>query len=55
MTRFLMIKFFSHAGHLPVYCFAPFMVATSTLGGPRTLYEGVYTVRKYGQGVYFPT
>jgi hypothetical protein len=41
--------------HLPVYGFAPFMVATSTIGGPRPFYEGVYTVREYGQRVYLPT
>jgi hypothetical protein len=30
------------------------MVAASTLGGPKPLYEGVYTVGEYVQGVYFP-
>jgi hypothetical protein len=56
MTRFLMIIFFfSLAGCIPFYGFAPFMVATSTTGGPRPLYEGVYTVGEYGQEVHFRT
>jgi hypothetical protein len=46
---------FYYAGYLPVYNYAPFMVAASTLRGLRSIYEGVYTVREYGQGVYFPT
>jgi hypothetical protein len=38
-----------------MYGFAPFMVATSTIGEPRPFYGGVYTVGEYGQGVYFLT
>jgi hypothetical protein len=37
------------AGHLPVYSFAPFMVATSAFGGSQPLYKGVFMVREYGQ------
>jgi hypothetical protein len=40
-------KFLYHAGHLPVYSFAPFMVATSTFGGSRPLYGGVYTIAEH--------
>jgi hypothetical protein len=38
-----------------MYGFAPFMITTSTLGGPRHLYGDVYMVGEHGQGVYFPT
>jgi hypothetical protein len=38
-----------------MYGFAPFMVVTSALGGPRPLYVGVYTIGEHGQKVYFPT
>jgi hypothetical protein len=31
------------------------MIAASTLEEPRPIYGVVYTVREYGQGVYFPT
>jgi hypothetical protein len=31
------------------------MITTSTLGGPRPFYRGVYTVGEYGQGLYIPT
>jgi hypothetical protein len=36
-----------------MYDFAPFMVVTQVLGGPRPLYGGVYTVGEHGHGVYF--
>jgi hypothetical protein len=38
-----------------MYGFSPFMIITSTLGGPRRFYGGIYTVEKYIQGVYFST
>jgi hypothetical protein len=55
MTIFLMTIFVYHAGHLPVYNFASFMVASSALGGSRPLYRGVYTIGEHGHGVYIPT
>jgi hypothetical protein len=51
MTRFLMIKNLL----LPMYGFAPSMVATLTTGGPKSPYRDVYTVGEYGQGIYFLT
>jgi hypothetical protein len=45
----------SIAGCLPLYGFAPLIVATSMIGGSQPLYEGVYTVEEYSQGVYFST
>jgi hypothetical protein len=55
MTRFLMTIFFYHAGHLPVYNFDSFMIATLALGGSWPLYRGVYIVGERGHEVYFPT
>jgi hypothetical protein len=31
------------------------MVVTSTFGGSRPLYGGIYTIGEHGEGVYFPT
>jgi hypothetical protein len=31
------------------------MFIVAAFGGPRPLYGGVYTVREYGQKVYYPT
>jgi hypothetical protein len=55
MTRFLMIFLLSYAGNLPVYGLVQFMVVTSAIGGPRSLYGGVYTVGEFDQEVYFST
>jgi hypothetical protein len=38
-----------------MYNFAPFMIVTPALEGPKPLYEGVYMFGEHGQGVYFLT
>lgn len=38
-----------------MYDFAPFMVATPALEGPRPLYGGIYTVGEHDQEIYFLT
>jgi hypothetical protein len=55
MTRFLMIIFLSHAGHLPVHSYAPFMVVSTVCGASRPVYGGVYTVGGHGEGYFYPT
>jgi hypothetical protein len=44
MTRFLMIKIFSHTGYLLVQYFSPFMIVSSEYGEPKHIYGGIYTV-----------
>jgi hypothetical protein len=38
-----------------MYWYAPFVVASSAYGEPRPIYGGLYMIRGYGEGYFFPT
>jgi hypothetical protein len=46
MIRFLRIKIFSYAGHLPMHSYAPFMIVRIMCGASWSIYEGVYTFER---------
>jgi hypothetical protein len=53
--KFLMIKLFSLIGYLQMYRYSPFMVTSSADGESQPIYGGLYMVRDYGEGYFFPT